>query len=95
MRDGAVWKHSAVDKAELFATVFQSKCIVPCLEVNEYSEVAATAADSRQFGLVEETLALQVLSEIRSDSATGPESSAGAHSQGMRSPAGEAHQHAR
>ena len=73
LRDGAVWKHSAVDKAELFATVFQSKCIVPCLEVNEYSEVAATAADSRQFGLVEETLALQVLSEIRSDSATGPD----------------------
>ena len=77
LRDGTAWWHTAVEKAELFATVFQKKCIVPNLEVNEYSDVPVIAAEPRRLGDVEETLAFQVLSEIKSDSATGPDGLSG------------------
>ena len=73
LQDGSKWCHAAEEKAELFAKTFSAKCAVPRLEVNEYSDVAQVILEEARFGGVSEEVAVQVLKELKPDSATGPD----------------------
>ena len=74
LREGTEWKHSGVEKANLFAEVFKDKFFIPIIEENEYSDVTAVVDhDAIPLGDASEELAAQILKSINPESATGPD----------------------
>lgn len=62
------------EKADLFASTFTKKCMLPPAEVNSYTKLAVSGARELRavLGVIEEPMKKE-LAELREDSATGPD----------------------
>lgn len=72
LKSGDGWVKEAKGKADLFMTTFTAKYVVPPLAVNSYSAMPVLP-HSHEHAEVSPEMALEVLSKLRPDSATGPD----------------------
>ena len=71
--EGFVWRRDeeVCGKANLFASTFSSKFVLPPIHINEFSPLDGRHATS-PLGEVTTQLAEEVISKLKVDSATGP-----------------------